>query len=114
MGYLLIRIFPSLTNRYLDLEAVELGESGEEENLDKYESDFIDDGNDLADGDGYSVLFHRAISLLTLLLRTPIPWPRTPSPPPKQLTGKSATAVGTSGSTKRAQTPKQDTVTQAL
>jgi hypothetical protein len=35
MGYLLIRIFPSLTNRYLDLEAVESGESGEEENLDK-------------------------------------------------------------------------------
>jgi hypothetical protein len=48
----LIRIVPSLTNRYLDLEAAESGGSGEEENLDKYESDFIDDGNDLADDDG--------------------------------------------------------------
>ncbi|KAJ7797199.1 hypothetical protein B0H14DRAFT_2619206 [Mycena olivaceomarginata] len=53
---------------------------------DKYESDFINDGNDLADED-----------------RAPIPWPHTPSPAPKQPTG----------STKRAQTPKQDTVAQA-
>ncbi|KAJ7801010.1 hypothetical protein B0H14DRAFT_3490075 [Mycena olivaceomarginata] len=33
-------------NPYLDLEAVESGDSGEEENLDKYETDFIDDGDD--------------------------------------------------------------------
>jgi hypothetical protein len=111
MGYLLNRIFPSLTNRYLDLEAVESGESGEEENLDKYESDFIDDGNEVDDGHG--ILLNRAISLLTFFGRAPIPWPRTPSPAPKQASGKSATAVGTPASTKRAETAKQDTVAQA-
>jgi hypothetical protein len=44
-----MRIVHSLTNRYLDIEAAESNESGED---DKYESDFIDDGNDLADNDG--------------------------------------------------------------
>jgi hypothetical protein len=47
-----MRIVHSLTNCYLDIEAAESNESGEEENLDKYESDFIDDGNDLADDVG--------------------------------------------------------------
>jgi hypothetical protein len=31
---------------------VESGDSGEEENLDKYETDFIDDGDELDNGDG--------------------------------------------------------------
>jgi hypothetical protein len=39
-------------NPYLDLEAVESGDSGEEENLDKYETDFIDDGDDVDPDDG--------------------------------------------------------------
>ncbi|KAJ7822653.1 hypothetical protein B0H14DRAFT_2598436 [Mycena olivaceomarginata] len=43
---------PLPANRYLDLEAVESGDSGEEENLDKYETDFIDDGDDVDPDDG--------------------------------------------------------------
>ncbi|KAJ7788617.1 hypothetical protein B0H14DRAFT_3503969 [Mycena olivaceomarginata] len=66
-------------NPYLDLEAGESGDSGEEENLDKYETDFIDDGDDVDHDDG-----------------TPIPWPRTPSPTPAKASGKASRADRTS------------------
>ncbi|KAJ7862953.1 hypothetical protein B0H14DRAFT_2575177 [Mycena olivaceomarginata] len=59
---------PSATDRFLDLEAVESGESAGEENLDKYESDFIDDGGDDD--------------------RAPISWSRTPSPTPEMQSSK--------------------------
>ncbi|KAJ7898694.1 hypothetical protein B0H14DRAFT_2557184 [Mycena olivaceomarginata] len=49
---------PPSSNPYLDLEAVESGDSGEEENLDKYETDFIDDGDpDHDDGFSYNTLW---------------------------------------------------------
>ncbi|KAJ7829000.1 hypothetical protein B0H14DRAFT_2594315 [Mycena olivaceomarginata] len=45
------------SNPYLDLEAVESGDSGEEENLDKYETDFIDDGDpDHDDGSPHTTM----------------------------------------------------------
>ncbi|KAJ7715695.1 hypothetical protein B0H14DRAFT_3522544 [Mycena olivaceomarginata] len=67
------------SNPYLDLEAVESGDSGEEENLDKYETDFIDDGDELDNGDG-----------------SPIPWPRTPSPTSTKSSGKGLRPLRTS------------------
>ncbi|KAJ7835563.1 hypothetical protein B0H14DRAFT_2590198 [Mycena olivaceomarginata] len=49
---------PPSSNPYLDLEAVESGDSGEEENLDKYETDFIDDGDpDHDDSFSYNMLW---------------------------------------------------------
>ncbi|KAJ7724347.1 hypothetical protein B0H14DRAFT_3519650 [Mycena olivaceomarginata] len=67
-------LHPTLT---LDLEAVESGDSGEEENLDKYETDFIDDADHHND-DG-----------------TPISWPRTPSPTLTKAAGKAPVVART-------------------
>ncbi|KAJ7751856.1 hypothetical protein B0H14DRAFT_2635895 [Mycena olivaceomarginata] len=66
---------PPTANPYPDLEAVESGDSGEEENLDKYETDFIDDGDDVDHDNG-----------------TPIPWSGTPSPTPAKASGKASRA----------------------
>lgn len=41
--------YPSTSNPFVDIEAVESGESEAEENLDQYESDFIDDRDLVAD-----------------------------------------------------------------
>ncbi|KAJ7765980.1 hypothetical protein B0H14DRAFT_2633323 [Mycena olivaceomarginata] len=49
---------PPSPNPYLDLEAVESGDSGEEENLDKYETDFIDDGDPDHDDGSVFILFY--------------------------------------------------------
>ncbi|KAJ7884649.1 hypothetical protein B0H14DRAFT_2564354 [Mycena olivaceomarginata] len=68
---------PPPSNPYLDLEAVESGDSGEEENLDKYETDFIDDA-DHDNDDG-----------------TPISWPRTPSPTLTKAAGKAPVVART-------------------
>ncbi|KAJ7311793.1 hypothetical protein DFH08DRAFT_973869 [Mycena albidolilacea] len=67
------------SNPYLDLEAVESVIRCEEENLDKYETDFIDDGDELDNGDG-----------------SPIPWPRTPSPTSTKSSGKGLRPLRTS------------------
>ncbi|KAJ7852322.1 hypothetical protein B0H14DRAFT_2580937 [Mycena olivaceomarginata] len=83
---------PSVTDRFLDLEAVESGESAEEENLDKYESDFIDDGGDDD--------------------RAPISWSRTPSPTPDMPSSKGMAAAGTSPISKIAEPAKQEVASQ--
>ncbi|KAJ7782186.1 hypothetical protein B0H14DRAFT_3507243 [Mycena olivaceomarginata] len=71
---------PAASNPYVDIEAAESGDSAAEEDLDHYESDFIDDrDNGTEDADA------------------PIAWPRTPSPVPPKPDGNSATSSTVSG-----------------
>lgn len=86
-----------MSDRFLDLEAVESDESAEEENLDKYESNFIDDGND---NDRYVLFTSLERTLLISLVRAPISWSRTPSPTSEILPRKATTTAGTSASSK--------------
>ncbi|KAJ7894627.1 hypothetical protein B0H14DRAFT_3646334 [Mycena olivaceomarginata] len=84
----------SSSDRFLDLEAAESGESADEDNLDKYESDFIDDGND----DDRDTSFTEAL----------ISWSRTPSPTPERPPIKATAVAGTAASSKRTEPAKQD------
>ncbi|KAJ7756524.1 hypothetical protein B0H14DRAFT_2635116 [Mycena olivaceomarginata] len=97
-------------NRYLDLEAAHSSESGPEDDPDKYESDFINDGDIVS------------LSVLTLILVSgAISWPHTPSPVTPNIVARTAQpavlSVGTQpGPSKRELNLKQgfDTHTQSV